>query len=126
MSKQICAPPRASDQRPRLDEQIAQLRRRQTALTGLIDSLTAYAQYADLSTSESGKRQMLNELQEGGGANDMDRIREQVAANNEIVEAMLRARAGVVSNSSSKYAANQPATQITISIQTHNKYSVIH
>lgn len=46
MPKQICDPRQAKEQSPSLDERIAHLRRRRTALTQLIDSLTAYAQYA--------------------------------------------------------------------------------
>jgi hypothetical protein len=46
MLKQISDPRQAQEQNPSLDERIARLRRRQTALTQLIDSLTAYAQYA--------------------------------------------------------------------------------
>jgi hypothetical protein len=45
MPKQICDP-EAQEQSPSLDERIARLRRRWIALTQLIDSLTAYAQYA--------------------------------------------------------------------------------
>jgi hypothetical protein len=46
MPKQMCDPRQAQEQSPTLDERIAHLRRRRTALTQLIDSLTAYAQYA--------------------------------------------------------------------------------
>ena len=45
MPKQICDP-EARELRPSLDESIARLRRRQIALTQLIDSFTAYAEYA--------------------------------------------------------------------------------
>ena len=46
MPKQMCDPRQAQEQSPGLDERIVHLRRRRTALTQLIDSLTAYAQYA--------------------------------------------------------------------------------
>jgi hypothetical protein len=44
MPKQICDP-KARELRPSLNERIARLRRRQIALTQLIDSFTAYAEY---------------------------------------------------------------------------------
>jgi hypothetical protein len=46
MPKQIRDPWQALEQSPTLDERITHLRRQRTALTQLIDSLTAYAQYA--------------------------------------------------------------------------------
>ena len=46
MPKQMCDSRQAQEQSPTLYERIAHLRRRRTALTQLIDSLTAYAQYA--------------------------------------------------------------------------------
>ena len=45
MPKQICDP-EARELSPSLDERIARLRRRQIALTQLIDSFTAYAEFA--------------------------------------------------------------------------------
>src|ERR1039457_576810 len=45
MSQQIGDPRQARAHRPSLDERIAGLRRHRSALTHLIDSLTAYAQY---------------------------------------------------------------------------------
>ena len=45
MSQQIGGPRQAREHRPSLDERIAGLHRHRSALTHLIDSLTAYAQY---------------------------------------------------------------------------------
>jgi hypothetical protein len=47
MQKHICNLTHAQEQRPSLTERIARLRRRQTAATQLIASLTAYAELAD-------------------------------------------------------------------------------
>jgi len=44
--KQFCAPKPTPTPIPSLNERIARLRRRRTALSQLIDSLTEYAQYA--------------------------------------------------------------------------------
>jgi hypothetical protein len=46
MSQQTGDPQQAREHSPSLDERIARLRLRRSALTHLIDSLTAYAQYA--------------------------------------------------------------------------------
>jgi hypothetical protein len=46
MQKQTYDPRPAREQSPSLSERIAHLRRRRTALTRLIDSLTVYAQCA--------------------------------------------------------------------------------
>jgi hypothetical protein len=45
MPKQLCATYRAEEHSPSLDERIARLRRRRTALMQLIESLNAYARY---------------------------------------------------------------------------------
>jgi hypothetical protein len=46
MQEQICEPRQTQEQSPGLDGRIARLRCRRTALVQLIDSLTAYAEYA--------------------------------------------------------------------------------
>ena len=51
MLKQICDRRKTRTLGPSLTERIAQLRRRRTALTVLMDSLTAYAHYASLDTN---------------------------------------------------------------------------